>query len=76
MSILDDEIEEGRKTIMNFLGVKSWRTVRRRKKNYGLGKLMMILPNGIPFLLKCKLKLWLHYFNQALRGNRKKGDPK
>ena len=76
MSIFDDEMIQSRRAIMNFLGVKSWRTVRRWKERYRLDKLIMTLPNGRPFLLRSEVKLWLYYFNQALQKKRKKVDPK
>ncbi len=75
MSIFDDEMVVGRKAIVDFLGVKSWRTVRRWKKRYRMRKLIMQLPNGRPFLLKSEVRLFLLAFNQYLREHRKEVDP-
>jgi hypothetical protein len=71
----DDDFIQGRKKIMEFLGVKSWRTVRRWKKRYGLDGLIMQLPNGRPVLMKSEIKRWFMLLNMYLQEWRKK-DPK
>jgi hypothetical protein len=76
VSIFDDEMVQGRRAIMEFLGVKSWRTVRRWKKTYRLDKLIMKLANGRPFLLRCEIKQWLLLFNKILQETKQKEDQK
>jgi hypothetical protein len=75
MSIFDDpEFVKGRKEIMQFLGVKSWRTVRRWKKRYGLDRLILSLPNGRPVLMKSEIRMWFIRLNILLQQMKKK-DP-
>jgi hypothetical protein len=76
VNIFDDEIVQGRKAIMKFLGVKSWRTVRRWKKRYGLDNLILEHPNGRPFLLRCEIKQWLVLYNRILQEEKQKEDLK
>lgn len=62
----DDDFVKGRKEIMRFLGVKSWRTVRRWKKQY-LRKLVFTLPNGRPVIMKSEIKAWFFRFNELVK---------
>jgi hypothetical protein len=73
MSIFaDDDFVQGRKRIMEFLGVKSWRTVRRWKKRYGLDGLIMQLPNGQPVLMKSVIRMWFFRLNEILQEKKEK----
>lgn len=62
----DPEFLVGRKAICDYLGM-SWRTVLRWKKYYGMGPLFMHNINGDPILIKSELRLWLVYYNDALK---------
>ena len=57
---------------MDFLGVKSWRTVRRWKKHYGLERLILQLPNGRPFLIKSEIRTWFIRLNVILQEKKEK----
>jgi len=62
----DPEFLVGRRAICDYLGM-SWRTVLRWKKDRGLGKLMLQNLNGYPVLIKSELRMWLIYYNDALK---------
>lgn len=73
-TVLDDnwEILKGRKEIMAFLKVKSWRTIQRYRKIHHLPILEWV--NGRPMALKTDLIRYLIVFNEIIEKKRKKDD--
>jgi hypothetical protein len=55
----------GRRRIMEFYGIKSWRTIQRWKKNYS--GVMRYMPNGKPFILESEAKLFFLKYDEFMR---------
>ena len=65
------EMLRGRRQIMEFLGVRSWRTVRRYRDVYHLPILCM--PSGRPVALRSMLIQYIVELNKLLEEENNKG---
>ena len=66
------EMLRGRRQIMAFLKIKSWKTVRRHRKEYHLP--IRRWPGGRPVALKSELIRYLVIFNELIEKETKKGN--
>ena len=63
------EVIRGRKALMAFFGVRSWKTMRRYRDKYRMP--FLTGPNGRPWALRCELIRYLIILNELLEKERK-----
>ena len=75
--MMDEIIITGRRRIMAFMGVKSWRTVQRwRRKSPGFRKLLRRNHiNGKPFVLSLEILEFLTIYDDMVKCRTKKKSP-
>lgn len=59
------ELLRGRKEIMAFLKIKTWKTVQKYRKEYGMP--VLIWPNRRPVAIPAELLLWVSKFNEIVK---------
>ena len=70
----DNPFLRGRKEIMRFLKIKSWRTIQKYRKRKSLPILRWI--NGQPMMLKIDAVTFLIKFNEILKKNEERENKK